>query len=110
LGWDNLVGTEGLFRIDEGREDLACLLAFAYRLSGTEQSMAMRYGDLLFIEEGRGLLMSGMLGERDGGDIEDCRRDNEQKGTRRGQDPGYSQRERVGQAQRHENESRAIEI
>jgi len=72
--------------------------------------MAMRYGDLLFIEEGRGLLISGMLGGCDGGDMGACRRDNEQKGTRRGQDPDYSQRERVGQAQRHENESRAIEI
>jgi len=72
--------------------------------------MAMRYGDLLFIEEGRGLLMSGMLGECDDGDIEDCRRDYEQKDTRREQHPDYSQRERVGQAQRHETESRAIEM
>ena len=72
--------------------------------------MAMRYRDLLFIEEGSGLLMSGILGDRDGRDIENCRRDSEQKGTRRKQHPSYSQRERIGQAQRHENESRAIEI
>ena len=62
------------------------------------------------MEEGSGLLMSGMLGDRDGRDIESCRRGSEQKGTRRRQHPGYGQRERVGQAQRHENESRAIEI
>lgn len=72
--------------------------------------MAMRCRDLLFIEEGSGLLMSGMLGDRDSGDIKGCRRDNEQRGTRREQHPSYSQKGRVGQAQRHENESRAIEI
>jgi hypothetical protein len=31
-----------------------------------EQSMAVPWRDSLFIEEGSGLLMSGMLGERDG--------------------------------------------
>jgi hypothetical protein len=71
LRWDNLVGAEGLFRVDEGSEDLARLFAFAYRLSETEQSMAVRCRDLLFIEEGSGLLMSGMLGDRDSVDLRD---------------------------------------
>jgi hypothetical protein len=63
LGWNNLVGAEGLFRVDEGSEDLARLFAFAYRISGMEQSMAVGWRDSLFMEEGSGLLMSGMLGE-----------------------------------------------
>jgi hypothetical protein len=66
LGRNDLVGAKGLFRVDEGSEDLARLFAFAYRQSEMEQSMAVPWRDSLFIEEGSGLLMSGMLGERDG--------------------------------------------
>jgi hypothetical protein len=66
--------------------------------------MAVRYRDLLFIEEGSGLLMSGMLGDRDSGELRDWWHGDEQKRTRRGQHPGYGIKERVGQAERQTRE------
>lgn len=104
MRWNNLVGAEGLFWVDEGSEDLARLFAFAYRLSETKQSMAVRSRDLLFMEEGSGLLMSGMLGDRDCGDLRDWWYGDEQKSTRREQHPGHGMEERVGQARRQTRE------
>jgi hypothetical protein len=61
LRWDDLVGTEGLFRVDEGGENLSSLLAFAWRVSEAEENARSTGRDLLFMEEGSGLLMRGMM-------------------------------------------------
>jgi hypothetical protein len=49
------------------------------------QNVAVRWRDLLFMEEGSGLLMSGILGDWCGGRLRNWRYDDEQNGTRREQ-------------------------
>lgn len=66
LGRNDLVGAKGLFRVDEGSENLAGLFAFAWgkKVRSWEQA-AVQEVDSLLIEEGNGLLMRGMAGGPD---------------------------------------------
>ena len=80
MWWNDLVGSEGLSRVDEGGEDSACLFAFACAtpsLAYSSLSPALRFvlnlvfdsgaslgmANVLLMLEGSGLFNSGILSQ-----------------------------------------------